>query len=99
MHTRIIVGNNASPITSHCLMDKSFKIWAIFNQFSQLLKIEVELLPKDGTTISSSLKNICAQSILVYENISWFIEDIKDYSKSRQAILVLIIMKLDVLVA
>ena len=78
---------------------RNFKIRAIFNQFSQLLKIETELLPKDGTTISSNLKNICAQSILAYKNISWFIEDIKDFSKSRQAILVLIIMILDVFVA
>ena len=78
---------------------RNFKIRAIFNQFSQLLKIEMESLPKDGTTISSDLKNICAQSIVVNKNILWFIEDIKDYSKSRQAILVLIIMILDVFVA
>ena len=78
---------------------RNFKIREMFNQFSQLLKIETELLPKDGTTISSNLKNICAQSIVVNKNILWFIEDIKDYSKSRQAILVLIIMILDVFVA
>ena len=78
---------------------RNFKIRSIFNQFSQLLKIETELLPKDGTTISSNLKNICARSILVYKDISCFIEDIKDYGKSRQAILVLIVMILDVFVA
>ena len=46
---------------------RNFKIREMFNQFSQLLKIEMELLPKGGTTISFNWKNICAQSILVYK--------------------------------